>query len=271
MGDLSKDTEVVGGNGTYRARLSEDWEIWGPQGGYVATVALRAAGDHSAFKRPATFYCHYLSVARFGEVDLTVESLRESRRAESVRVSMTQDGKMVMEALVWLVDELEGIDHLGVQTPPVPPPQELKNWAEWYPEVEGPPFRFWYNLEGRPVGFDPDKEGQPAPPFAQTWYRFVGASRFEDPLVDAGRLLIGLDVSMYPAATRAHGGGLPYVAPSIDLAVTFHQQAAFSEWFLVEAESPLARSGLTAGKAQVWSEQGELLATGIQQMLQKPV
>ena len=36
------DTAVDGTDGSYRAVLSKDWEIWGPMGGYVAAVALRA-------------------------------------------------------------------------------------------------------------------------------------------------------------------------------------------------------------------------------------
>ncbi len=42
MGDLARDTAVQGGAGSYGAVLSRDWEIWGPMGGYVAAVALRA-------------------------------------------------------------------------------------------------------------------------------------------------------------------------------------------------------------------------------------
>ena len=51
------------------ATLSADWEIWGPCGGYVAALALRAAGAESPFARPASFFCHYLSVAAFAPVD----------------------------------------------------------------------------------------------------------------------------------------------------------------------------------------------------------
>src|SRR5205823_4892878 len=83
MGNLAADTAVSGADGRYQATLSPDWEIWGPNGGYVASIALRAAGAHSAFDRPATFSCHYLAVARFDAVDLDVRTLRRTKRAES--------------------------------------------------------------------------------------------------------------------------------------------------------------------------------------------
>ena len=57
--DLEDATRVEGEGGRYLARLSEDWEIWGPNGGYLATFALRAAGKVAQIKQPASFYCHF--------------------------------------------------------------------------------------------------------------------------------------------------------------------------------------------------------------------
>ena len=73
MGDLAVDTAVrARGEGRYEATLSADWEIWGPMGGYVAAVALRAAGASTPELRPAAFSCHYLGVAQFDTVDIKV-------------------------------------------------------------------------------------------------------------------------------------------------------------------------------------------------------
>ena len=63
MGDLAADTAIEGSDGRYRAHLSRDWEIWGPNGGYLAVIAIRAAGAQTSLRRPATFSCHYLGVA----------------------------------------------------------------------------------------------------------------------------------------------------------------------------------------------------------------
>ncbi len=43
MGDFEIDTRVEGEKGRYKATLSRAWELWGPSGGYVAAIALRAA------------------------------------------------------------------------------------------------------------------------------------------------------------------------------------------------------------------------------------
>ncbi len=73
MGDIRAQTAVEPvGAGRYTATVHGGWEIWGPCGGYVAAIALRAAGAESDLVRPSSFFCHYLSVAAFAPVDLIV-------------------------------------------------------------------------------------------------------------------------------------------------------------------------------------------------------
>ena len=83
VGDLERDTAVEGGDGRYGCRLSEDWAIWGPNGGYIASVALRAAGAHSRFDRPASIVGHYLGVAAF---DLRRHRGHDAARGQAGRV-----------------------------------------------------------------------------------------------------------------------------------------------------------------------------------------
>ena len=55
MGDIGLQTACEPlGDARYRAVVSDDWEIWGPGGGYVAAIALRAAGAESPFGRPGS-------------------------------------------------------------------------------------------------------------------------------------------------------------------------------------------------------------------------
>ena len=94
MGDIEVQTAVEPvGDGRFTAMVHADWEIWGPCGGYVAALALRAAGAESPFARPASFFCHYLSVAAFAPVDLVVTPLRAGRTVLAQRVTMTQEDR----------------------------------------------------------------------------------------------------------------------------------------------------------------------------------
>jgi acyl-CoA thioesterase len=62
-------------------------------------------------RRPASFSGHFLNVADFDEVDLQVTKLRSAKRAESLRVSMTQKDRPIFEAIVWVVGEIAGLEH----------------------------------------------------------------------------------------------------------------------------------------------------------------
>src|SRR5688572_23385887 len=118
MGDLGVDTAVEQiGEGRYTATLSAEWEIWGPMGGYIASVALRAAGAESPFARPASFFCQYLGVASFDAVDLVVTTLRSARTALAQRVEITQGDRRILEATVWSVGDVDGLEHDRTEAP----------------------------------------------------------------------------------------------------------------------------------------------------------
>jgi len=274
VGDFALDTAVSGEDGRYTATLSNDWEIWGPNGGYVAAIALRAAGAHARFDRPATFSCHYLSVGAFEEVQLEVTTLRASRRAESIRVSMLQGDRRILEALVWTVDGLDGLAHDQTTMPQKPQPLSLPTYDELLaqlPDGWRPPFPFWGNFDYRPIDWQVDWEKRvPTDAVAEGWLRFQPTSTFTDPYVDAARYVLLADTMPWPAAVRAYSGQLPFIAPSIDLSVQFHRAAPEQEWLFVRAESPIAAEGLVGGTARVWSADGQLLATAVEQMLCVP-
>jgi acyl-CoA thioesterase len=82
-------------------------------------------------------------------------------------------------------------------------------------------------------------------------------------------MLMVADSAMYPAATQAHAEPFPYVAPSLDLVISFHDSGRDSEWLLVDGFSPLSQGALVAGAASIWSADGRLLASAAQQMLQR--
>jgi acyl-CoA thioesterase II len=275
MGDLAVDTAIEGSDGQYQARLSRDWEIWGPNGGYLAVIALRAAGAHTPLRRPATFSCHFLGVADFDVVDLDVRPVRESRRAASIAVSMTQAGKPILEALTWIVGDVDGLVHDAAPIPAVAGPEDLPSVEQLIAaEERGPYHAFWSNFEERPLAWLPRAEWErrePADPSFQSWFRYVPRQTFDDPFVDAGRALLLADTVGWPAAVRAYRSDLPYYAPSIDVTVRFHAGAPETPWLLVEGRSPVARDGLVASSVSVWSADGRLLASGGQQMLCRPM
>jgi acyl-CoA thioesterase-2 len=272
MGDFDKDTTVEAlGDGHYRAALSREWEIWGPMGGYVATVALRAAGAESRFDRPASFFCHYLGVADFDTVDITVEPLRQAKTAESLRVSINQDERAILDATVWATGDVDGLDHRHVQPPDVPDPLDLPSIEELVADDPGagPPFPFWNNFEGRPLRWSTDWPPPDASdPIWQQWEKFVPTATFDDPWVDAARSVILVDVASWPSAIQFHAWKQePFIAPTLDLYVAFHELVPDSEYLLADGHSPVGHDGLIGFTTRVWAEDRRLVASGGGQML----
>jgi acyl-CoA thioesterase II len=268
VGDFAVDTAIEGGDGRYRATLSSDWEIWGPNGGYVATIALRAAGAASRFARPASFTGQFLSVAKFEDVHITVEVVRSTRVADSLLVRMSQGDRPVHIALVWTVDELDGLVHDIAPMPDAPPPEDVTPGEEI--TTDRPMFPFWQNLDHRHIDWNPDRLGRaPTEPRFRGWYRFRPRATFEDPYVDAGRALLLLDTLGWPAAVQAHVDP-QFLAPSLDVNVQFHRLAPSSEWIYVDEISAVGADGLIGCSGRAWSRSGELLASGSQQLLCRP-
>lgn len=270
MGDFARDTRIepAGAAGRFTAELSEDWAIWGPNGGYLTAIALRAAGAVATIRRPATLTTHFLRSPQFAPVDLEVEVLHAGRRSESLRVAMSQGGKRMLECLVRTAAEGPGLTH-GAPAPAAPEPQDLKRFEDYF-ETPPPRFAFWSNLDTRPT--DPGRMnwGPVRAPRLLDWYRFISPERFEDPWLDAGRLALLVDSMGWPAASQPHPRS-EFIAPSIECSVAFHDFAAESVWLLCEQVSPIAVSGLVAAHGKVWSQDGRLLASGSTQMMCAPV
>jgi acyl-CoA thioesterase II len=273
VGDLAVDTAVQRvGDGRYTARLSQEWEIWGPMGGYLASVALRAAGDASPFGQPASFSCHYLGVASFDDVDISVTSLREARTAASHRVEVSQGGRPMLEATVWSVGEVEGLTHDVTHAPDAQPPGDVPDLVDRLTDEEleaGPPFAFWNNVEQKPLRFTrPWPPTEPLEPVWQCWCRFTPMPTFDDPWVDACRSVILVDVQSWPAAHLPHAYlQPPFYAPSLDLYVAFNDSRPQSQWLLTDGYAPNAQHGLMGWNGRLWAEDGALVASGGGQLL----
>ena len=265
--DLEHATRVAPEGGGFIAQLSKEWEIWGPNGGYLATIALRAAGMVAQIQRPASFYSHFLSSPAFDAVQLKVNVLKQGRRAESFAVEMTQQGKPILHALVKTAADAPGYSHQHPEAPDVPPPGALQTHVR-RPSKQHPAFSFWNNVERRLV-VDQGTTDQPADqttaPVLRQWARYRPRACFEDPFLDAARALILLDTYGFPAAYQHHRSW-EYLAPNLDTSAWFHHFSPDCEWLLIDSECLVADRGLMGVNGRVWDTDGRLLATGSAQL-----
>ncbi len=268
-GDFLADTAVERDGDRFRAALSPQWEVWGPLGGYVAAIGLRALGAASDLPRPASFQCLFLSVGHFGEVDVDVTSLRRGRRSEALSVHITQEGRPVLAGTGWVVEDgMDGLEHEHARMPEVPRAEELASYADlaedydqWFP--------VWRAIDGRPVLW----LDEPSPPVWHTWMRLFDTPKLTDPFLEAARQAMWMDLMMWNAAAAPHTPPWPpaYMAPNLDLSVVFHAGAPDDEWLLCDSHAPVGRHGLVGCTGRVWSPSGRLLASGTSTLLCRPV
>lgn len=272
MGDLGTATTVRPlDDSTFSAELSKDWEIWGPNGGYLAAIALRTAGLATGRAVPVSIGAHFVGVSKSGPVTLRVQTNRVTKVATSVSITMMQDERPVLVASVWGADELSGIEH-QVAGPMVGPPDDFASTADLLAgQPDMPTHPFWANIEQRPLDWIEDWDNrEPSSPENRCWTRFTPTPTFEDRWLDACRSLILLDADAWSAATRPHPGEMEYYAPTIEVSVRFLGSASSEEWLLSVARSPAAREGLVAATGEIWSTSGRLLANGGSTLLCRP-
>ncbi|MET0181367.1 MAG: thioesterase family protein [Caulobacterales bacterium] len=254
--------------GRLTARFSPDWRTLGPAGGYQAAIALRAAGKVAKIPRPVSFHCHFLRVAKFEQVDIAVETLHAGRASESLRISITQDGKRILEAMTRTASQAPGVAHIEGGPPEAPDPEQLRAPLDINPEYSRGGFS--QHIETRVVD-----EGRlldrASPRAAQQldWYRFGPGAPYKDVWLDAARMTMLVDTMTHSPAFLPHPGGA-FVAPSIECQVWFHQFAPESEWLLADHIAPIADGGLIGVHGKVWSHDRRLLASGGAQLLCAP-
>jgi acyl-CoA thioesterase II len=261
MGDFAADTALEGAGGRYRARLSPEWKVWGPLGGYVAAIALRAMGEETPLRRPASITCHFLAPGEFEEADVEVTTLRRGKRSQALHVRMSQRGNAFLTATGWVVDtDMSGLAHDLARMPDVPAPGQLRSYAEvadnyqdWYPVWQG-------SIDGKPTQWD--LEQLPGDPFWRTWMRLERTPSLDDPFLDAARSLMWMDLMMWNAATAPHPWPPSHIAPNLDVSAIFHASAATEEWLLCDGEAPVGADGIVGCAGRVWTPAGRLVASG---------
>lgn len=272
MGDLDRDTAVTGGDGRYTATLAEDWRIWGPMGGYVASIALRAcAAEIDATLPVASFTCQFLSSARFEPVDVSVDVRRATSRTALVVAQLTQEGRPALDAQTWFAAPSTVVEHDHAA------PHRYGRPEDHTPiDLSGldlPPMPFWDNFDRKLVDWVEDWEGFPGgdPEWAE-WVRYLPTTTFDDPVLEACRLVLLADLPSFPAAIRAYPASERlWIAPSLDLSVQLHHLDDLGEWLLVHGSAPIAGRGLLGFRSEVWTATGRMVASGAGQLLVRPL
>jgi len=257
--------------GRWQGSLREDWGLWGPAGGHVTALALRAAGEATIQARPISMTCHFLRVGSFDPVDIFVETLKRGRRSELLRVDLKQSDKLIFTAQVWTMpDAFPGITHDTTQLPSLPDPNGLPTWEELFPD--DPPFDFISRVDQRPIKTMSKSGDAPRDPELTGFYRFKDNHAVEDPFVDAARPILLLDTFGWMAQYPAHpeDDPSPWIAPNIDYYYRFFRSTSHADWLHMTVSADIAEGGLMGTNGAIHDASGKLLITGHSQLMCLP-
>lgn len=250
------------------ARITNEWDHFGPNGGYLAALLWRAIiGVADADMSPLSFSCQYLAPARPGPATMTVEVVSRTKRTIACQARLMAGEALAVGALARFVRDRDGLEFTDpcVVQPAVPAPERLRPVMEFVPDDFISPFL--RNLDLRVVTDEAEWPIRwPVRPYYVAWAKFEPNASHDDPLVDAVRALVLADALIWPAAERACQGRPTHVARSTDLAVSFIDVAAMTPWLLCETTVASARSGVISGSARLWSREGRLVATALSNM-----
>ena len=278
---LAADTAVkplLSTPGLYTADLPDRWNLMGPSGGVLMTVALRAmhAQLEDAGLRPLSATAIYCAPVSAGPVEIRVEVLRTGGTAAQVRASLGSLGRPGpgLEVMATFARGRGGPDVQGVAFPQVPMPEDLADIgaALSQPAAAHRPMRFFRNLDTRLALGQPwwTDDRSPGPPRCARWFRYLQPQRDARGVLDP-LALPPLADTMPPAVWQALGPGQPPMhAPSLDLTVHFLEETT-SEWILADARARRARRGYATAEIDLWSRDGKLIAYGTQTMTFRPL
>ncbi|MGI5197838.1 acyl-CoA thioesterase [Streptomyces sp. CA-288835] len=248
-------------------------------GGQVAAQALVAAGRTVPEDRLAhSLHSYFLRPGDPGApIVYTVDRIRDGRSFTTRRVVAVQHGQPIFHLSASFQTYEEGLEHQAPM-PDSPDPETLPTAEETLPAYAD---AFWEPgvlerlLEARAAV---DLRYVDAPPFAsvgeereprsQVWFRTNG-KLVDDPLLHVCLATYVSDMTLLDSVLLAHGRGGwavgDVVGASLDHAMWFHRPFRADEWLLYDQESPSASGGRGLGQARIYTREGQLAITVIQE------
>ncbi|MET8856314.1 acyl-CoA thioesterase II [Streptomyces sp. NPDC004579] len=248
-------------------------------GGQVAAQALVAAGRTVPEDRLAhSLHAYFLRIGDPGApIVYSVDRIRDGRSFTTRRVVAVQHGQPIFHLSASFQAYEEGMEHQAPM-PPAPDPETLPTAAELLPlyaDVFTDPEVVERILEARESVdlryVDPPPYatvGEPREARSQVWFRTNGKLA-DDPLLHVVLATYVSDMTLLDSILLAHGRGGwvtgDVVGASLDHAMWFHRPFRADEWLLYDQESPSASGGRGLGQARIYTQDGRLAISVIQE------
>jgi acyl-CoA thioesterase II len=200
-----------------------------------------------------------------------VERLRDGGSFTTRRVVAIQHGKVIFSMAASFQEPEDGFDH-AAPMPDVPAPEDLPTMRERF-ERAGIEVAPWNDrprpIDIRHVEWSPPGGPRSVEPRQNVWLRADGHLP-DDPILHTVVLTYASDMTLLDTSTRPHGGTWfdPTIfMASLDHAMWFHRPVRADDWLLYAQDSPSAMGGRGLSRGLVFTRDGTLVATVMQEGL----
>jgi acyl-CoA thioesterase-2 len=228
-------------------------------GGQLLAQTVVAASRSVPDKEVLSLQCVFARGARLERpVDIAVERMSNGRAFGSVAVTISQGEKVCASSLVLLHQADSDLVRYESGPPEFKSAEELpaRGHTDWWD------IRYAADIDIS----NPDAIG---PPALDVWSRFPNAPS-GDRVISQALLAYASDGFLIATAMRPHkalGQSLAHITVSTTVltqTLSFHEPFDASEWLLLAHESPYAGRGRSYGRANVFTAEGRLVASYVQ-------
>jgi acyl-CoA thioesterase-2 len=241
-------------------------------GGQVAAQALMAAGRTVDRGRVHSLHSYFL---RPGDpttpILYEVDRIRDGKSFTTRRVVAIQHGRAIYNMQASFHGDEMSIEH-QITMPVVPGPEELRSIsevlksdfadsAEWFMRE--------HPIDQRYIGEVPWSPNRDKDPHQRLWIRADGTLP-DDPLLHACVVTYASDMNLMDSIVKAHSINWEdgsFMGASLDHCMWFHHELRADEWLLYDAESPIAFGGRGLARGFLFSRDGQLKVSMVQEGL----
>jgi acyl-CoA thioesterase II len=260
----------------FRGRSPENERRQRVFGGQVAGQALVAAGRTVPSDRPVHSLHAYFIRPGDPAVPLIylVDRVRDGRSFTTRRVSAVQHGKVIFTLSASFHHPEPGALH-QLPMPDVPPPEALPTAAERLAQVmgeEASEYSFSNPFDIRhlgPLSYEAVSNPSLRSTHSMAWLRADGELP-DDPLLHVCMLTYASDMTLLDSVLLANGlswADGKTVGSSLDHAMWFHRPFRADNWLLYAQESPVAAGGRGLARGELFTRDGELVVSVVQEGL----
>jgi acyl-CoA thioesterase-2 len=241
-------------------------------GGQVAAQALMAAGRTVDRGRVHSLHSYFL---RPGDpttpILYEVDRIRDGKSFSTRRVVAIQHGKAIYNMQASFHSDELSIEH-QIEMPVVPGPEEVRSLSEVLKSDFGDSdewFMRQHPIDQRYLGEVPWSPTRDKDPHQRLWIRADGTLP-DDPLLHACVVTYASDMTLMDSIVKAHSINWEdgtFMGASLDHCMWFHHDLRADEWMLYDAESPIAFGGRGLARGFLFSRDGELKVSMVQEGL----